>query len=274
MTAAHRVWVPGHITGFFMPVYAADPVRTGSMGGGIALSDGVTVTVTRSSQTEVMLNGRAVEIPPVGAVLERLGVTGRVDAATPLPLGVGFGVSGAMTLAAALGAQAAGLIDRPSDDLVRIAHVAEVASRTGLGDVMGQATGGISLRLRPGAPPLGRVERLPAAPTIEYLIFGSRSTTAVLDGAEDRLVRAGRDAVRMVRANPSLEAFMSAAARFTTCADLAGPQVQQVLERVDAVGHHAAMVMIGESVFSCDGGLSAAGYRPREATVASGPRVL
>jgi len=274
MTAAHGVWVPGHITGFFMPVYGANPARSGSVGGGIALSDGVSITVSKAPQTDIVLNGQAVEIPPVRAVLERLDVAGVVDAVTPLPLGVGFGVSGAMALGAALGAQAAGLVDRPSDDLVRMSHVAEVTSRTGLGDVIGQATGGISLRLRPGAPPTGQVEQLPAAPTIEYLIFGSRSTAAVLDDAEERLAEAGREAVRTVWANPTLEAFMTAAARFTARTDLAGPQVRQVLERVDAVGHHAAMVMIGESVFSCDGGLSAAGYRPLEATVAPGPRVL
>ena len=274
MTGHPGVWVPGHITGFFSPVVGADPVRSGSVGGGIALSDGVEVRVDPAPKTEVQLNGQPTAMPPVQAVLDTLGLSVRVSAKTALPLGAGFGVSGAMTLGTAFGAQAAGLTERPRAELVRVAHVAEVSSRTGLGDVIGQARGGVSLRSRAGAPPLGRIARVRGTPTIEYLIFGPRSTAAVLGDPGTRLPVAGRRALRVAQSESSMEAFMRAAAAFTADTGLAGTQVRQVLKRVAAIGHTAAMVMLGESVFSCDGGLSAAGYRPYEATVAGGPTEL
>lgn len=274
MTAHPGIWVPGHITGFFAPVIGADPARSGSIGGGIALSDGVEVTVTAAPQTTIRLNGEPTAMPPVRAVLELLEISARVDAQTALPLGVGFGVSGAMTLGATLGLRRAGLLDAETQELVRMAHVAEVTARTGLGDVIGQAHGGVSLRTRAGAPPTGRTQQVSASPTVEYLIFGPRSTATILGDARARLPAAGRRALTAVRADPTLATFMQAAARFTAETDLAGAPVRRVLERVAATGHRAAMVMLGESVFSCDGGLSAAGYRPYEATVAPGPTGL
>ena len=274
MTAHSGVWVPGHITGFFAPVIGGDPVRSGSIGGGIALSEGVEVSVEAAPTTEVRLNGQPMTMPPVRSVLEMLKISARVDAETALPLGVGFGISGAMALGTALGAKAAGLVGRGRTELVRLAHIAEVSNRTGLGDVIGQAHGGVTLRTRAGTPPIGRTSRITASPTIEYLIFGPRSTSAILDDADVRIARAGRDALRLVQVDPSMEAFMQAAGTFTAETALAGTRVDRVLDRVAASGHRASMVMLGETVFSCDGGLSAAGYRPYETTVSEGPTVL
>jgi Predicted archaeal kinase (sugar kinase superfamily) len=274
MTARSGVWVPGHITGFFAPMVRADPVRSGSVGGGIALSAGVEVRADAAPQTEISLNGQPTPMPPVQAVLDALEISARIHAETALPLGAGFGVSGAMTLGTALAARAAGLTDGRTAELVRLAHVAEVSSRTGLGDVMGQAHGGVSLRTRAGAPPVGQVTHIEGTPTVEYLIFGPRSTAAVLGETGVRLPVAGRRALRVAQAESSMDGFMRAAATFTIDTGLAGTQVQRVLDRVAATGHTAAMVMLGESIFSCDGGLSAAGYRPYEATVAGGPTAL
>jgi len=57
MSDEAHAFVPGHITGFFTVDRGDDPIETGSRGGGLALSDGVSVTVSRGAETKVTLNG-------------------------------------------------------------------------------------------------------------------------------------------------------------------------------------------------------------------------
>ena len=106
MTDEATAFVPGHVTGFFTTDPDDDPTKAGSRGGGVALSDGVTVTVRASEERSVALNGVDIEIEAVDRVLDALRTDVAVRAETPLPLGSGFGVSGAMALGTALGAHA------------------------------------------------------------------------------------------------------------------------------------------------------------------------
>src|SRR6056297_986790 len=159
--------VPGHITGFFSAHPDPEPARAGSRGAGLALSDGVRVTVSRGSG--IRLNGEAVDIAPVETVVDQLDVAARIEAETPLPIGSGFGASGAVALGTALAANAAFDCERTENELVEFAHCAEVDAGTGLGDVVAQARGGLSIRLEPGGPGHGVLDGLPARPRIEYV---------------------------------------------------------------------------------------------------------
>jgi len=75
------------VTGFFSAHPASDPTAAGSRGAGVALGDGVRVTVSAGSG--VSLNGESVEVDPVDRVLDALGVQAAVEAETSLPLGRG-----------------------------------------------------------------------------------------------------------------------------------------------------------------------------------------
>ncbi len=88
----------------------------------------------------------------VERVLDALRTTATVTAETPLPLGSGFGVSGGLALGTALAANAVFGHGLSYNELVTIAHGAEVQSGSGLGDVVAQARGGVPLRLEPGGP--------------------------------------------------------------------------------------------------------------------------
>jgi hypothetical protein len=96
MTDVAQAFVPGHVTGFFTTNPDPDPTKAGSRGGGIALSDGVTVTVRPADEVSVVLNGTDIEMEAVERVLDALEVRAAVRGVTDLPLGSGFGVSGAM----------------------------------------------------------------------------------------------------------------------------------------------------------------------------------
>lgn len=253
-------FVPGHVTAFFSVHRRSGPLRTGSRGAGLTLTDGVEVTVEPAAEPALTLNGEPVAAGPVPGVLEALDVDATVRAETPLPVGAGFGVSGGMSLGTALAANAAADLARSENELVRIAHRAEVEAGTGLGDVVAQARGGLPIRLEPGAPPHGTMDGIAATATVEYTTFGELDTNTVISGQTDVLSAAGETALDALRDHPTLPTLFAAARDFARDAGLLTNRVEDAIEAVQATGGEACMAMLGETVLALDGGLSAAGY--------------
>ena len=262
MTGVAQAFVPGHLTGFFATHSDTDPTRAGSQGCGIALSTGVTVTVHPAEQAEVMLNGSTVEMAAVERVLETLQVRAAVRGVTDLPLASGFGVSGAMALGAALACNAAFDRQLSANELVTVAHGAEVQAGTGLGDVVAQARGGVTLRLEPGGPHHNVLDGIPAHKRVEYLALGDLPTADVLDGNTDPIDEAGTRALSTVVEEPTTESLMRASRRFSRESGLLTTDVRDVILDVSESGGQAAMAMLGRTVFALDGGLSEAGHDP------------
>ena len=262
-----RAFVPGHVTGFFTVDRDDDPTKAGSRGGGIALSDGVSVRVEPAAETAIELDGETVRMAAVERVLSALRADARVTGETPLPLGAGFGVSGAMALGTALAANAA--LDRglSYNELVTIAHAAEVQAGTGLGDVVAQARGGVPLRLEPGGPQYNYVDAVPERARVEYHTLGELSTPDVVGGDTDALTTAGERALSMVVEEPTLSTFTRASRRFSREAELLTDDVRAVVTDVVEVGGDAAMAMLGETVFALGTGLTDAGYDARSCSV-------
>jgi pantoate kinase len=258
-----EAFVPGHVTGFFsIHRDDDDPTKTGSRGAGLALTDGVTVSVERADERSVSLNGVGVEIEVVDVVLDTLEASARVTAETPLPLGSGFGVSGAMALGTALATNAA--FDRrlSESELVTVAHGAEVQAGTGLGDVVAQARGGVPVRLEPGGPHENRLDGVPERARVEYHTMGELSTAAVISGETERLNRAGKRALSRLVEEPTLSSFMRASRQFAREAELLTTDVRDAVLDVNEVGGQASMAMLGNTVFALGHGLSDAGYDP------------
>jgi len=260
MSERATAFVPGHVTGFFTVDEGDDPTETGSRGCGIALSDGVTVRVERADERRVELDGETVEIAAVERVLDALRADAVVTAETPLPLGAGFGLSGALALGTALGTNAAYKRALSYNELVTLAHGAEVQAGTGLGDVVGQARGGVPIRLEPGSPEHNYVDEIPDGTAIEYYTLGELSTPEVVDGPTGALTMAGENSLSAVVKQPILPTFMRAARGFSREADLLTDEVREIIDDVAEAGGEAAMAMLGETVFALDTGLSDAGY--------------
>jgi pantoate kinase len=306
-------FVPGHVTAFFSAHPAERAAAAGSRGAGLTLTDGVTVRVSAADRAESdadagsrTIDGESGTIGAVEDVLAELGGAGGaggvggadgapVDVAieTDLPIGAGFGVSGAAALGAALAANDALDRGRSENELVRIAHEAEVGRGTGLGDVVAQARGGVPVRLEPGAPGVGELDGVPAAARVEYVTFGELSTEAVLGGDTTALSAAGTDALDRLRADPRLPTLMDAARAFAREADLLVPEVAEAIAAVDdaegggdgsgrgdgsgggRADSGAAMAMLGRTVFALGTGLSDAGYDPEACRIdAAGARLV
>jgi pantoate kinase len=255
-------FVPGHVTGFFSAHSNDDPTKAGSRGAGLTLTDGVEVTVEPAEEPAVSIDGEPIDIEPVTTVLETLEAPAQVVAESELPLGAGFGVSGAIALGTAFAANHAFERKLSQNELVTIAHGAEVQAGTGLGDVVAQAHGGIPIRLEPGGPQVNKLDAVPARARIEYVTFGELSTADVLAGDTDQLSAAGKRALSRIVREPTLNSFMYASRRFAREAELLTPDVEAAIEDVAAVDGQASMAMLGETVFALGTGLSDAGYEP------------
>lgn len=258
-----RAFVPGHVTGFFSVHSADEPSKAGSRGAGLALTDGVTVELQMAAETTVELDSKQVEMAAVAHTLSALGVSARVVIETPLPVSAGFGVSGGAALGTALAANAQFGLDHTENELVAIAHAAEVEAGTGLGDVVAQARGGVSLGLEPGAPEHGTLDGLSVRPMrVEYVSFGGRRTDEIIGGEVEKLSQAGERALSALLEAPTLARFMALSRRFASEADLLTPPVETAIDAVQETGGEAAMVMLGETVFALECGLTEAGYEP------------
>jgi len=252
-----KAWVPSHITGFFAAKRQDDPQKSGSIGCGLALALGATTTIETSPKTEIVLNGQVSEAPVSRYVVDRLARSPvRVKTELDMPLGAGFGASGAGALGCAYALNAHFDLGLTANQAASVAHVAEVTNRTGLGDVIGQNTGGLVIRLKPGAPGIGQADRIPVPPLkVDYVVRGPISTKEVLsDQAMMKAVNmAGEAALKDLLKRPTLRDFMHLSRRFTVQAGLASDWALDAIEAVEAAGGMASMIMLGDGVFAFGG---------------------
>ena len=262
-----EAFVPGHITGLFTVHRTDDPETTGSSGAGVTLSQGVTVSLHPDQRFDVTVDGKPASVESIDRVLEALAVDAAVSVETDLPLGRGFGLSGGMALGTALAANEAFGLARSENELIRIAHVAEVEAGTGLGDVVGQARGGLPIRLEPGPPPHGSMDGIPAAGRVEYLSFGDLSTPEVLAERPRIITSAGESALETLLEETTRKRFMEASHDFADEVGLLTPELESIIDTVKANGGRASMAMLGRTVFALGTDLSDAGYDPGVANV-------
>jgi len=203
------VEVPLHITSIWLPRYTDDALTTGSMGAGVVIRPGVRLRVTPNS-------GSRPDVEHVNAVLGRFGVGFSVTYESPVSLGVGYGMSAALTLGTALGAAA--LLGKSMLEAAKLAHVIEVEFRTGLGDVIAEYFGGgIELRLRPGPPGIGIIDRIPYSHDVKIVTvdMARGSTPAMLRDLADRLNEVGPRYIDALIKEPTYEKFLELSTGFS-----------------------------------------------------------
>lgn len=260
MASKSTAFCPGHITAFFEIIDDPDILKKGSRGVGLCLSKGVvsTVEVSDSSDQEVSVyvEHRLVE-NSVTELAARKWLGGRklevtVDTMNELPVSQGFGMSGAGALSAVIALADATESGQTTEDLVRIAHIAEVESLTGLGDVYPQATGGLVVRESPGAPPYGKVKKTEIEQDVVLCILGGdRDTREILQDrrAVEKINRSGRELVDSFISNPDLERLFILSEDFAKDAGLATEKILEAIGSCAEYGY-AGMSMLGNSVFA------------------------
>ena len=242
----------------------ADLERVGSRGGGFGIQKGVltevTVSEAKTDCIRVFINGKlAPEAETTRTVSQMLlnkaakpcdvMVNHKVD----IPVGAGFGSSAGGALTAGLALSKALDLPLTYNQIGRIAHVAEVQCKTGLGTVGPLMVGGCILTIEPGAPGISVIDRIPISDKYMIIagVFGSTPTKKVLASAEKRreVNRWGRKTLEAILAEPSVENFMACCLDFAEKAGFMTARVRQLVklaEKAGAVG--AAQNMVGEAV--------------------------
>lgn len=240
-----------------------------SAGASVAIEDGVVVDVepAGSSDGGVTVDGEAAAFEPIEYLLSDLGVTARVDVRPAVPLGCGFGASGAATLATALAANERFDLGQDRETLLQRAHRAEVAAQTGLGDVFIQERGGIVTSAGP------ELTRSVTDERVGYASFGGIATSEVLGDEEtmDRVRQTGEAVLARVPADPTLDQLLPLAWEFALETGLLTDRVEREVTRVRDAGGAATMAMVGETVV----GVGAGDVLPETTRVATeGARLL
>jgi|Deesub1362A_J573_1020465.scaffolds.fasta_scaffold00075_114 pantoate kinase len=243
------IFVPGSITAFFSPEIHENPLKSGSVGVGITIDRGVRVSYREEG---IRVNEEEWNFPTVKYVIERLG-GGGVDISMELPVGCGFGMSGASALAAAFEIASARNLNAPFSKLADLAHEAEVVNRTGLGDVVTQSHGGVVARLSSGCPSLARVERFLWRAELEFLVMGELDTSTILESSLTRIQKEGKTCLKEFIKNPKLLNLFTLSKKFAEETGLMDDDVRDVVEAVEAAGGIASMVMLGKTVFAQKG---------------------
>jgi pantoate kinase len=286
-----RAFAPCHITGFFQifdeTVRALD---AGSRGAGVSLSRGVEtlVKVKRSAKncSKVSINGIASESAVVSErvlnafrsrfKLENLETL--VDHHVQVPLGAGFGTSGAAALSLALALNEAHGLGLPKIEAAQIAHVAEVECKTGLGTVIAETFGGAEIRVKPGAPGIGEIEHVgvPKDTVVACLVFGPLSTKKLLSDQEirKRVNELGGKLVDRLVEEPNIANFMKLSRQFAEHVGLMTSKIRKALNLADGTGSVCSMPMFGESVFTLAHGESLGELVKTFREQGSGGRVL
>ena len=220
----------------------------------MAIRDGVVVEVVEAGETVVTVDGEETSFEPVSLVAEGLDARLAVDVRPEVPIGSGFGASGAATLATALAANERLDLGRSREELVQAAHAAEVEAGTGLGDVFVQERGGVVVGTGDG------IRRVASDEHLEYASFGGIPTSDVLDdpAAMGRIREAGQRAFERLPDDPSLPALVGGSWTFARETGLVTERVGNEVERVREAGGEATMAMLGETVVATgvDGVLS------------------
>ena len=252
-------FAPGHISGFFEPVYInQDLTKTGSRGAGINVSLGAMSEVVAESATKqdfkIFVNDKKSDAPVTKLALKYL--VGEkplhviVKTKLELPIGQGFGMSAAGALSASLAL--AKIVGISNTEALKASHCAEVQLRTGLGDVFASYFGGVEIRRAAGLPPWGMIEHIPGKCDLVLCVIGKKIDTkkVLADPTKiENIAAVGRYCTKRLLENPSIENLFSLSQIF---AKQTGLVDKRVLEAIEVANHFgmASMCMLGNSVFA------------------------
>src|SRR3989338_2127727 len=182
-----KAFAPGNISCIFAIRKKKNPAKSGSLGIGFTINKGAAVTIKKAANNErnkktkknrdknrsiVYFNNKKINFPTINSVIEKLTLEKViVSIKSELPLGAGFGLSGASALAAAYALNRLLKLKKSKKELALIAHIAEVENLTGLGDVINQYYGGFLAKYKPSY--MFKAEKLPIKDKAVYYRYFS-----------------------------------------------------------------------------------------------------
>ena len=273
-----KIEVPHRISGFFEIVDEINgnkinnPEKIGSRGAGFCLSAvGKTdIEIENLSKKEdfeisIYINGKRFDqkAETTHYIIEyiknyvknpiKIKVNHRFD----LPVGCGFGASGSGALGTIFGLNYLLNLKLSYYERGRIAHIAEVKNKTGLGTVCGQLGRGLCMLKKPGYPCVSERINVPEGIKIICGTFGMIHTKSILksESLRPRIKKAGKRALQKLIAEKSINTFTRASIEFVKETNILSvlnltktKDLMEDLNKLDIIG--ASMNQLGRSVFA------------------------
>ena len=166
-----KAYSPSHITGFYSEVKGESILNRGSLGAGVSIRKGVKsiVELYESERNNFVIRINGVISPDaivsnfvVNEFLKKVSNNFflKVNHQVNLPIGYGIGTSGSAALSLALALNHALSLGLSDAESAQIAHRAEIECKTGLGTVLSEYCGGLCVRIKGGAPGIGRTKTI------------------------------------------------------------------------------------------------------------------
>ncbi len=259
---------PAHITGFFK-AHLDDNQNSlenfGSTGAGFSIKQGVTTRVkvdtkdNQESNFRITTKGYQSDKTDVSEfVLNEFLKIGKfsnkffhIEHEISIPVGYGLGSSGAVALSLSYALDQALETKLDKTIIGQIAHNAEVNCKTGLGDVLASFHGGFEIRVKPGAPGIGSVEKIFTEKiSIIMICFSPISTNKFIKEHLSKINGLGGKMVNRLLESKNYEHFQDMSLEFAKFVDIITPRMQKLVNELSENNIKCGIAFFGETIFS------------------------
>ena len=170
-----------------------------------------------------------------------------------IPIGTGFGTSAGGALTTGLALSKVLDLNLTYNQIGKIAHKAEIKCKTGLGTVGPLMIGGCVLTIKPGAPGISILDRIPLSENHVIIsgVIKPIQTKHVLNSEKTRQAVNlwGKKTLNQILSKPTAENFMNSSLKFAEKTGFLTPNIRKLVKlakKSGAIG--AAQNMVGEAV--------------------------
>src|SRR3989338_5306760 len=289
-----KAFAPANLSCIFVIRKTKNPAKSGSLGMGFTVNKGALVAIKKikynnkkfnkiniNNKTEkklksniinknykknknitnqkniIYFNNKEINFPTVDSVIEKLtNEPVEVKIKTELPLGCGFGLSGASALATAYALNKLFNLKKSRKDLAMAAHIAEVENATGLGDVVNQYYGGFLIKYDSSYK--FKIKKMPINNKKIYCrYFSGISTKKVISNEKikNKINNSGLSSLNKIKKlnknNLNLNNLIKISKEFAVNSGLLkNKKVIGTIKNIEKNNGNASMIMLGNSVFS------------------------
>ncbi|ABX13614.1 pantoate kinase [Nitrosopumilus maritimus] len=259
---------PAHITGFFKAHLENNQEKLenlGSMGAGFSIRQGVTTKVTidkknnHDSNFKIITKGYQSDKTDVSEfVLNEFLKIGNfedkffnIEHEISIPVGYGLGSSSAVALSLSFALDQALNTKLDKNTIGQIAHNAEVNCKTGLGDVLASFHGGFEVRVKPGAPGIGTVEKISTDKiSVIMICFSPISTNKFIKERLSQINGLGGKMVNRLLESKDYQHFQDMSLEFAKYVDVMTPRMQKIVNELTQNDIKCGIALFGETIFS------------------------
>ncbi len=254
-------FAPGSITCFFYITRQIISPRTKlSLGVGFTTKQGCNVTIATDTKTTLFYNNKKISIPTVWTMLQNFPKINslKIIARSDFPLGAGFGMSGALSLALGYAINKLYQLNYTKLQIAKMAYLAEIENNTGVGDIINQYTEK-SILLKTYKENAFKTTQLNLdCPILYYRNWKNLSTVNILTSPEMiiKINQSGKNALEETQnlyrtKKLDFKKLIQISRKFTkTCGIEFCPEVLSTITDIEQQGGVASVALLGNTVYA------------------------